>query len=391
MLEIFIRFLILGCMSFGGPVAHIAYFQREFVEKRKWITEKEFASAFSLCQFLPGPASSQLGMFIGYHRGGYAGSFLAFLGFTFPSFALLTTAAFYNAQWGRLESVALLIQAAKLLAVVVVADAIWNMGRQFITNVFTFLVCFASAGWTLWQSGLLAQVIPILLAGVLGWLFVTHKKRASIEEEPIRTPSAFELKKSVFFFAIFIILLVLPVFIQTPLSHLFQHFYQAGSFVFGGGHVVLPLLQPLIGNAITESVLLEGYAAAQLVPGPMFTIASYIGASVEGVHPFLGSLVATLAVFFPGALLLFSALPLWEKLMAHKKFSGSIVLINAAVVGLLVSAFYQPIWVSAVRDPFDILILLFSFVLLRRYRLSVFVLLAGICMSVFARYFLQQG
>lgn len=382
MLEIFVRFLILGCMSFGGPVAHIGYFQREFVVKRKWIEEEQFTVALSLCQFLPGPASSQLGMFIGYHRGGYLGAILAFVGFTFPSFALLTAAAIYKTQWGDLTAVTLFITAAKLLAVVVVADAIWNMSRQFITDIFTFGVCVLSAAWILWQTSLFAQLFPIVIAGVLGWLFFSNKKTSNIIKEE-RKPA--DLKQSCLFFGLFLALLILPAFIHNPFLNLFQHFYQAGSLVFGGGHVVLPLLQPLIGNSVADPVLVEGYAAAQLVPGPMFTIASFIGASVEGIPPLLGSVIATLAIFLPGALILFAVLPIWQRVMDHRQFSGSIFLINAAVVGLLLAAFYQPIWVSAIKDFYDIVAVLMAFIVLRMFRISVFSLLAGLLIYVFLK------
>ncbi|MGF1767465.1 chromate efflux transporter [Enterovibrio makurazakiensis] len=372
MLDVFIRFLVLGCMSFGGPVAHIGYFQREFVDKRKWIEEEKFTMALSLCQFLPGPASSQLGMFIGYHRAGYLGAIAAFVGFTFPSFLLLTLAAIYSAKLGDATWLSILISAAKLLAVVVVADAIWTMAKKFITNASTLAVCVGSSGWILWQAGLLAQLLPIVVAGVLGWIFIRkpHSQRTSVNKDQ-------SLTQTFVLFGVFVALLVLPSLTSTPLISMFNHFYQAGSFVFGGGHVVLPLLQPLIGDAVSGDALVEGYAAAQLVPGPMFTIASYIGASMDGIHPVVGSLIATLAIFLPGALLLFAALPVWQNVMNHNKFAGSVVLINAAVVGLLVAAFYQPVWLSAVHGISDIIAVVVGFAVLRKFNLSVFWLLAG--------------
>ncbi|WP_028022610.1 chromate efflux transporter [Enterovibrio calviensis] len=372
MLEVFIRFLVLGCMSFGGPVAHIGYFQREFVDKRKWIEEEKFTMALSLCQFLPGPASSQLGMFIGYHRAGYLGAIAAFIGFTFPSFLLLTLAAIYSAKLGDATWLTILITAAKLLAVVVVADAIWTMAKKFITNAATLAVCAGSAGWILWQAGLLAQLMPIVIAGVLGWIFI--RKPQSQETSVSKDQS---LTQTFVLFGAFVALLVLPTLTSAPLISMFNHFYQAGSFVFGGGHVVLPLLQPLIGDAVSGDALVEGYAAAQLVPGPMFTIASYIGASMDGIHPVVGSVIATVAIFLPGALLLFAALPVWQNVMNHNKFAGSVVLINAAVVGLLVAAFYQPVWMSAVHGVADIIAVVVGFAVLRKFNLSVFWLLAG--------------
>ncbi|OEE75300.1 chorismate-binding protein [Enterovibrio norvegicus FF-162] len=380
MLDVFIRFLVLGCMSFGGPVAHIGYFQREFVDKRKWIEEEKFSMALSLCQFLPGPASSQLGMFIGYHRAGYLGAIAAFVGFTFPSFLLLTLAAMYSASLGDATWLTILISAAKLLAVVVVADAIWTMARKFISDAVTFIVCAGSASWILWQSGLLAQLLPIVVAGLLGWLFI--RKPVSIEAKANKDTS---LLQTLVLFGVFAALLILPTLSSAPLVSMFNHFYQAGSFVFGGGHVVLPLLQPLIGDAVTGDALVEGYAAAQLVPGPMFTIASYVGASMDGIHPVIGSVIATVAIFLPGALLLFAAIPVWQKVMNHNKFAGSVVLINAAVVGLLVAAFYQPVWVSAVHGIADMVAVVVGFAVLRKFNLSVFWLLAGMLVYVIAK------
>lgn len=372
MFEVFFRFLVLGCLSFGGPIAHIGYFQREFVEKRKWIEEDRFTIALSLCQFLPGPASSQLGMFIGYQKAGFFGAIAAFIGFTLPSFLLLTLAAIYSAKIEYAGALIYLLGAAKLLAVIVVAEAIWVMGRKFIHNTATFCICATSTIWILWQTGLTAQLLPIVISGILGWFFIKNPPQVK------NWPNSKGLKQSFAVFCSFLLLLIIPLFINTPLVNLFQHFYQAGSFVFGGGHVVLPLLQPLIGNEITNDVLVEGYAAAQLIPGPMFTIASYIGASIEQINPIIGSLVATIAIFLPGALLLFAALPIWQSVMHHPKFSGSIVLINASVVGLLIAAFYQPIWISAIHDGADIITMIIGFILVRKYSFSVFSLLAAL-------------
>lgn len=379
MYDVFIRFLVLGCISFGGPVAHIGYFQREFVEKRQWIGEEKFSMALSFCQFLPGPASTQLGLFIGYHRAGVRGAIAAFLGFTFPSFFLLTFAAIYSAQLEDSPALILLISAAKLLAVVVVADAIWTMAQKFIRCWATFCVCISSTAWILWQTGLMAQLLPILLSGVLGWFFI---RRAEGEKQTF-APVSF--KQPIVLIGLFLFLLIIPVFINSPLISLFNHFYQAGSFVFGGGHVVLPLLQPLIGSTLTDGVLVEAYAAAQLVPGPMFTIASYIGASIDGIHPIVGSIVATMAIFLPGTLLLFAVIPVWQTVMTHQKCAGSIVLINAAVVGLLLAAFYQPVWLSGVHDFADIFAVLIGFYVMRKYTFSVFSLLAGMLVYVLSK------
>ncbi len=367
---VFWPFFILGMISFGGPVAHIGYFQREFVEKRKWLSEQEFSKAFSLCQFLPGPASSQLGMYIGYQRAGLLGALFAFIGFTFPSFVILTFLAIHQAQYGDNSLVLLLINSAKLLAVIVVADAIYSMARKFLIDRMTVVIATLTTAWVLLNQGLLAQILPIIISGTVGFLF--YRGSESKTHETNKRLS----KQSLICIVLFLLLLILPVLSSLSVVTLFHYFYQAGSFVFGGGHVVLPLLEPIIGNAISSNVLVEGYAAAQLVPGPMFTIASYIGASFTGVNPYLGSIVATIAVFLPGALLLFAVLPCWEWVMDHPKFSAGLVFINASVVGLLIAAFYQPIWVTGIQYYSDIAVLLIGFILMKKFRLSVFVLFA---------------
>ncbi|MFD2178130.1 chromate efflux transporter [Veronia pacifica] len=375
MFEVFYRFLLLGCMSFGGPVAHIGYFQREFVDKRKWLSDEEFASALSLCQFLPGPASSQMGMYIGHNRAGFSGALMAFIGFTLPSAVLLTLLAVSTSSTsGDAPWLVMSIGAAKLLAVVVVADAIWTMGKKFVHSFATVAACILTAVWILWQSGLVAQLMPIIMCGVVGALFLSKKPKSSESERKSSVSSSLTIP----LFIIFALLLILPVLLpsSSPVN-VFHYFYQAGSFVFGGGHVVLPLLQPIIGDSVTGTALVEGYAAAQLVPGPMFTVASYVGASFQGVDPYLGSFIATLAIFLPGALLLFAAMPVWQKVMLNPAFAGAVTLINAAVVGLLLAALYQPVWISAVNNISDIVVVSIAFLIMRKYQFSVFWLLAA--------------
>jgi chromate transporter len=373
MIAIFYRFLLLGLISFGGPIAHIGYFQKECVGKQKWLTQEKFNEALALCQFLPGPASSQLGMYIGYQKGGYLGALLAFIGFTLPSFTLLTFAAIYTHQLSDNTFFSAFIYAAKLLAVVVVFDAINSMFRKFILDKTTFFVCALAAGVILLFTGLWTQLFVILMAASIGILAAKVKSKISLQITPeIKTPS---LKKTSLFLGTFFIFFLLPSFFDFKLAIIFNYFYQAGSLVFGGGHVVLPLLEPLLNQEINKNVLVEGYAAAQLIPGPMFTIASYIGASFTGINPFLGSIVATLAIFLPGALLLFAALPFWTKVLNHPSLSGAIRFINAAVVGLLIAAFFDPIWVSAIYHYTDIVLVLAGAVLIRFYNLSPFKLI----------------
>ncbi|WP_147288571.1 chromate transporter, partial [Photobacterium damselae] len=244
MLSVFWHFLVLGLYSFGGPAAHIGYFQRAFVEDKKWLTSSEFNQAVALCQFLPGPASSQLGMFIGYKKGHYLGALAAFVGFTLPSFVLLTILAVMSSSLSDSGWLDAVIQAAKLLAVIVVADALWGMGKKNITSKTTFFVCLLTAIWVYFSVGLLGQILPILAAAVIGYaLSFVKKGQNEATQLPTQLP---KVKPNLVILSCFCILLVGMPFIANilPIANIFNIFYQAGSFVFGGGHVVLPLLQP---------------------------------------------------------------------------------------------------------------------------------------------------
>lgn len=372
MLTIFYRFFILGLISFGGPIAHIGYFQKEFVEKRKWLSESSFTEALALCQFLPGPASSQLGMYIGYHQAGYLGACMAFIGFTLPSFLILTFTAMYTHVLADHQALQIFISAAKLLAAIVVLDAIVTMFKKFIIDKLTLIVCFISVVWIFISTGLFAQLSIIIISGIFGLLIHTNTNTEYHFKSSVHSKHTFLL------LALFIFLLIFPALFKAPIIQLFHYFYQAGSLVFGGGHVVLPLLEPLIGQHISSQVLIEGYAAAQLIPGPMFTIASYIGASFENIHPFVGSLIATIAIFLPGALLLFAALPVWKSVLAHSKLAGAVIYINAAVVGLLIAAFFTPILTSAIHQNLDFIALIFGFIALKKFGVSIFVILLAL-------------
>lgn len=373
MFDVFKRFFVLGCMSFGGPAAHIGYFEREFVERRCWLSHEQFASGLAVCQFLPGPASSQLGMYIGYQRAGYLGALTAFIAFTFPSFAFLTLLAIFNIQSGSNQWIDAVIAGAKLLAVVVVADAVWAMGRKFINGLATFSIALLTIVWLLLSAQtLFSQLVPILIAGFVGSVFFKQTEGYGSYSKS----SVFSWKTPAFLLSLFSLLLVVPMLMADNLAvHVFGLFYQAGSFVFGGGHVVLPLLQPIVGDVVTDGALVEGYAAAQLVPGPMFTMASYLGASIESLNPVFGSVIATLAIFLPGALLLFGVLPIWQRVMVNQRFAGAVSLINAAVVGLLAAALYSPVWESAVNSLVDLIPVVLGLVMLMRFKLSVFYIL----------------
>nr|WP_086937935.1 chromate efflux transporter [Thaumasiovibrio occultus] len=375
-MKIFVQFFILGLYSFGGPAAHIGFFQREFVEKKGWLDQSSFSQAVALCQFLPGPASSQLGMYIGYRKGGYLGALAAFLGFTFPSFALLTAAAMLaNTQIETTQSLTLLITAAKWLAVIVVTDAVWGMAAKNLTSRSSLLVFGLSAIWLALSSGLAAQLVPIVTAALVGY---TMAGKAPTTDTPWRLTG-----RPVWgLLALFMLLLVGMPFLgqYNPFAALFNAFYQAGAFVFGGGHVVLPLLEPLLDGMVDSETFITGYASAQLVPGPMFTMASYLGAASQATSPILGSVVATLAVFLPGALLLFAVIPVWESLMSHPRLKVSIQWVNASVVALLAVALINPIGTSAIGGVSDVAICLLGFGLLKKAKVPVW----GLAMALFA-------
>ncbi|PSU36164.1 chromate efflux transporter [Photobacterium lutimaris] len=371
MFKVMWQFFLLGLYSFGGPAAHIGYFQREFVQNKKWLTDQDFTHAVALCQFLPGPASSQLGMYIGFKKAGYLGAVAAFVGFTFPSFLLLTFLAIGNQQYNDVALIDTVIQAAKLLAVVVVADAMWGMVKKNITSKLTAVVAVATALSVFVTSGLLGQIVPILLAACLGFILSSQKHRnLAMASQPV-------IKPNLGILAVFAILLIgLPLIAgQSELLTLFNVFYQAGSFVFGGGHVVLPLLEPMMEGMVESDTFLSAYASAQLVPGPMFTMASYLGASAIVDNPVMGSLLATVAVFLPGSLLLFAFLPAWGALFKHQRLQESILLVNACVVGLLGSAFIKPVISTSIGSIFDVVAVLIGFYLLKYRNIPVWVLI----------------
>ena len=370
MLTVFWQFLVLGLCSFGGPAAHIGYFQQAFVVKKKWLSGEDFTQAVALCQFLPGPASSQLGMYIGYKKAGYQGSIAAFIGFTLPSFILLTFMAIANNQFSGSIVVEQIITAAKLLAVVVVTDALWGMIKKNLISIPTIATALLTMIWLMFSHGLFGQILPIIIASIVGFLW-SFKTQPIVDKSLIKPIRPHAGLLAVFFS----VLLLLPLITTTNDNiKLFAIFYQAGSFVFGGGHVVLPLLQPMLDGMITDNTFLSAYASAQLVPGPMFTMASYLGASATPLMPIIGSLVATIAVFLPGSLLLFSFLPAWKALFSHPRLTQSLILINACVVGLLGSALINPVITSSIKSIADSFIVIVGYVLIKKYQCPVWLL-----------------
>lgn len=366
--QVFIQFLWLGCISFGGPAAHIGYFQRTFVQRLGWLTQAEFARLLALCQLLPGPASSQLGFAIGRHRAGLGGALSAFLGFTLPSFLLLLAAAIGIGQLGSNLWLDAALHGLKLLALIVVADAVLTMSRQFCATGMTqgIMVVTAAALW--WQPGLLTQLL--MLAGA-ALICARSQRGAGSGPATAELPAAAASQPHWPTLLLFGILFIGLPLLGSPLGQLVADFYRAGSLVFGGGHVVLPLLQESVGHTLNEQQFLTGYSLAQLVPGPMFTLATYLGAQLQPEMPLLGALSATLALFAPGFLLLWAVGPCWQQWLARPRLAGAVTGINAAVVGLLLAALYQPVWQSAVLAPTDLALAAIGFYLLRVLKLPV--------------------
>nr|WP_323969440.1 chromate efflux transporter [Aeromonas veronii] len=366
--QVFIQFLWLGCISFGGPAAHIGYFQRTFIQRLGWLTQAEFARLLALCQLLPGPASSQLGFAIGRHRAGLGGALSAFLGFTLPSFLLLLAAAIGIGQLGSNLWLDAALHGLKLLALIVVADAVLTMSRQFCATGMTqgIMVVTAAALW--WQPGLLTQLLMLVGAALI---CARSQRGAGSVPASAELPSAASSQPHWPTLLLFGILFIGLPLLGSPIGQLVADFYRAGSLVFGGGHVVLPLLQESVGHTLNEQQFLTGYSLAQLVPGPMFTLATYLGAQLQPEMPLLGALSATLALFAPGFLLLWAVGPCWQQWLARPRLAGAVTGINAAVVGLLLAALYQPVWQSAVLVPTDLALAAIGFYLLRVLKLPV--------------------
>ncbi|WP_264878224.1 chromate efflux transporter [Vibrio agarivorans] len=363
MFSLFKTFFLLGWVSFGGPAAHIGYFRQAFVEKRQWLSDDEYAQLVALSQFLPGPGSSQVGFAVGYKKGGLLGGVLAFIGFTLPSVLIMLVLATLSTQLTDLAWFESVIHGLKLLAVVVVADATWGMYNNFCKEKIGLGLFVFTAIALLVFPGIATQIAVLIIAAIVGMRALqSGNQQRQGEFKANWTPL-------IIFFALFA---GLP-FIAHLNSELgiFNSFFQAGSLVFGGGHVVLPLLQNLVGDQLSPDAFLTGYAAAQAVPGPMFTFATYLGYDLMPNAPIFGALMATLAVFLPGFLLLLGVLKHWNQLAAIPKVNGALKGVNAAVVGLLLSALYQPVFVSAVLSGFDFAVVVAGLYLLKHKKLPI--------------------
>lgn len=357
-IEVLLAFGRLGCTAFGGPIAHLGYFREEFVRRRRWLDDETYADLVSLCQLLPGPASSQVGFSLGLMRAGYAGGLAAWAGFTLPSALLmLLFAAGAGLMQGPLA--AALLHGLKLVAVAIVAQAVWSMARSLCPDWPRRLLAIGAMLLTLLLHSATLQLLLIVAGGMTGWWWF---RRTPPPQSTHRLAVPVSRRAALIALAVFVLLLTgLPV-----LAHwwprgglaLFAGFYQAGALVFGGGHVVLPLLEETIVRPgwVSHDAFLAGYGAAQAVPGPLFTFAGYLGAVATAPDLVTGSAWGLAGIFLPGLLLVLGTLPFWHALRHHAPARGVMTGINATVVGLLAAALCDPVWTSAVLEPRDAVI-----------------------------------
>lgn len=368
--EVFRAFLKLGLTSFGGPVAHLGYLREEFVQRRGWLDEAHFAQLLAVCQFLPGPASSQMGFAIGLFRSGWRGALAAFMAFTLPSAFLMFGFAALAQHLGAGVGAAA-VHGLKLVAVVVVAHGLLGMVRQLAPDAPRALIAAGATALIVLSGNAWVQLIAIVLGGLLGLRLCRHVTAPVIAIFPVHYGHRAAAMFLVVFLAGVAAALTRPLGEVPTTVGLAAAFYQAGALVFGGGHVVLPLLQQSVVEPgwVTPETFLAGYGAAQAVPGPMFSLAAFLGAEVPvGFPAAVGAVIAVLAVFLPGFLLLLSVLPVWASLARRPWAASSMAGINAAVVGLLVAAFCDPVWTEGIRGPADFAIVVTGFALLAAAR-----------------------
>ncbi len=377
--EVFLAFLKLGFTSFGGPVAHLGFFREEFVVRKSAISETDYADLVALCQFLPGPASSQVGIGIGISQAGWRGGLAAWCGFTLPSAIMLII---FSYAVVRLENSVLQtgwLHGLKVVAVAVVAQAIWGMGRALCPDWSRRFVAVLAALITLLCSGVSGQLGAIFGGALFGILFLrdqqTNQQRPRLKA-PGKKPAIFSL--SLFF----VLLLVLPLLAKTGVQTvaLIDSFYRSGALVFGGGHIVLPLLQAQVvaPGWIGQDLFLAGYGMAQAVPGPLFTFSAYLGAAMKiAPNGWIGGLLCLLAIFLPSFLLLFGVLPYWSELREKARIRSALGGINAAVVGLLIAAFYDPVWSGGILSLGDFILALVAFGLLTWWKLPPWLVVAA--------------
>ena len=370
--EILFSFFLLGLTSFGGPIAHIGYFRNVFVKQKKWLDEKTYLDFVSLCNFLPGPSSSQVGMSIGYHFKGISGSLLAWFGFTLPSAIILMIFGYAIFNFENSISYGLL-QGLKAIVVVIVLQAILGMRKNLLRDSFGYMIVFITTLILIIFPSSLNQFLCLLLSGFLGLITYKNYKQSEIKNNIQIKINFLSCLPLIFFFSLLFLLPFLSEFFNSNILNLASSFYRIGSLVFGGGHVVLPLLQEefVSSGMIEKDIFLAGYGAAQAIPGPLFTFSSYLGVFFKSEFSiFLISLLCLFFIFLPSFLLVIGIMPIWQELKKMDIIIRSFKGINASVIGLLVSAFYDPIITSSLRSLEDMVLIIIALVILFLTKIS---------------------
>lgn len=363
--EVFIAFLRLGLTSFGGPVAHLGYFHQALIVRRRWLDEQSYADIVGLCQFLPGPASSQVGIVIGLAKAGWQGAVAAWLGFTLPSAVVMTLIGLGLSHF-RADIPAGLLHGLILVAVPVVAQAVWLMARQLCPDMPRRILAVLAGIILLLANNPMLQPVAILAGGIVGLAILKTPAVTPHSQLSVGIGIRFAVVSLVLFFALLAVSLTSSLMRDRTLA-VAAGFYRSASLVFGGGHVVLPLLQASVvpQGWVSNDAFLAGYGAAQAMPGPLFSFASYLG-TVMKMPPngIAGSIICLLAIYLPSFLLVVGALPFWDMLRHQSSVRDALAGVNATVVGLLLAALYNPVWTSAVHGPTDMAIALAGFGLL---------------------------
>jgi chromate transporter len=380
--EVFRVALRLGLTSFGGPIAHLVYFERTYVRERRWLSGADFAGIVGLCQLLPGPSSSQVSFLIGYHKAGWGGALAAWVGFTLPSALLMYGFAVLASRMQGPFSGAI-VHGLMLTAVAVVAQGVWSMARNLCPDLQRKAIAALAVVFLLLHSSAAMQSIAMLIGAIGGWFLCR-----TVQPPAFTPPVGIKLRIAWMLVAVFCgLLLVLPI-LSTSEPHgplaLADIFYRAGALVFGGGHVVLPILRDALvpSGWISDDAFLTGYGFAQAIPGPLFSFAAYLGAmSAPAGAPAAWAIIAVLAIFLPGLLLAIAGLSLWSWLIRVPVAQASILGVNAAVVGVLGAALYNPVWTTAVRGGVDVVVAVAGFLLLERWRMPP-ILVVALCVIV---------
>lgn len=371
LLEILLASTKLGLTSFGGPVAHLAYFKEEYIDRRKWLDDKTYTDIIALCQFLPGPASSQVGIAIGMMRGGLLGGVISWIGFTVPSIVLLIIFAMLYQTFNLSD--AGFIHSLKIVAAAVVLHALIGLGKKLTPDKTRLAIAIVAASIMLIYPSAWMQILIIITSGLLGLKIFKNKA------EPNVNPFSVTISKKTGIISLGILvvsLIALPIITKltnNPLVNLFDIFFRVGSLVFGGGHVVLPMIEREIvpQGLMTADQFLAGYGMAQAVPGPLFTFSSYLGTMMEGIS---GAVVATIGIFLPSFLLIVAALPFLNELQKRTSFQGVLMGVNASVVGILLAAFYNPVINSSIFDASDFALAIILFALLNIWKVPAWMI-----------------